>query len=113
MPDYFFEYVSILQGNVVSIMKRMVVPWQQFRKLSFFNGSMAAEKGWGVRGVPPSYNFFLTSLPIKIDAPHEAPCPHLKMKPLPSEKQTPLLKSESSFQETIPRKNKKKNRNCH
>ena len=37
----------------------------------------------------PHLTFFFESPPIKTDAPYRAPQPHLKMKPPPSEKQTP------------------------
>ena len=56
----------------------------------------------GAWGVLPPYPMILKTPPIKTDAPHGAP-PHLKMKPLPSEKHPPL-KHEAPFHEMIPRK---------
>ena len=62
-------------------------------------------KEGGMGGAPrPSYNFLETPSPIKTDAPPWGVTPHLKMKPPPSEKQTPPLKREAPFHEMIPRK---------
>ena len=55
---------------------------------------------------PPILQFFSNRPPpIKTDAPPPmGHTPHLKMKPLPYEKQTPPLKHEAPFHEMIPRK---------
>ena len=60
----------------------------------------------GAWGAPPAHPtiFLETPSPIKTDAPPWGVTPHLKMKPPPSEKQTPPLKREAPFHEMIPRK---------
>ena len=57
-------------------------------------------------GRPPPIRFFSNPLPPSLKLmPHGAPPPPLKNEAPPSEKQTPILKSEIPFQEMIHRKN--------
>ena len=67
-------------------------------------GGGGGEGAWGAPP-PPFYNFFQTALPpSKLMPLPMGHTPHLKMKPLPYEKQTPPLKHEAPFHEMIPRK---------
>ena len=61
--------------------------------------------GGGGGALPPHPTIFFENPPFKTDIPAMVCTSHLKIKPSPSEKQTPSLKREASFHKTIPRKN--------
>ena len=58
----------------------------------------------GGGGAPPSYKFFRIPIPKVMRPMGRPPHPHLKMKPSPSEKQSPPMKHETPFHEMILKK---------
>ena len=70
----------------------------------FFSGFPIVGRRHGGRGRPSILRIFSTPLPKVMPPMGHPPHPHLKMKPPPSEKQSPPMKHETPFREVILKK---------